>query len=81
MTGMRTILAVVLILSIMLTGASVAEEKPIVKVLILPKFEVGKMYGDFPGEAQFYYETIWKAPRSLSFPAAIFTIRTVLHCT
>ena len=56
MTGMRTILAVVLILSIMLTGASVAEEKPIVKVLILPKFEVGKMYGDFPGEAQFYYE-------------------------
>ncbi len=27
-----------------------------VKVLLLPKFEVGEMSGDFPGEAQFYYE-------------------------
>ena len=27
-----------------------------VKVLILPKFEVGELEGDFPGEAQYYYE-------------------------
>lgn len=27
-----------------------------VKVLILPKFEFGEMKGDFPGEAQYYYE-------------------------
>ena len=27
-----------------------------VKVLLLPKFEVGEMSGDFPGEAQDYYE-------------------------
>lgn len=27
-----------------------------VKVLILPKFEVGELDGDFPGEAQHYYE-------------------------
>lgn len=27
-----------------------------VKVLILPKFEIGEMAGDFPGEAQYYYE-------------------------
>ena len=27
-----------------------------VKVLLLPKFEVGEMSGDFPGEAQFFYE-------------------------
>ncbi len=27
-----------------------------VKVLILPKFEVGEMAGDFPGEAQLFYE-------------------------
>ena len=27
-----------------------------VKVLILPHFEVGEMSGDFPGEAQYYYE-------------------------
>lgn len=34
-----------------------AEEAPIeIKVLILPKFENGEMSGDFPGEAQYYYE-------------------------
>ena len=33
-----------------------SEKKLSVKVLILPKFEVGEMTGDFPGEAQFYYE-------------------------
>ena len=27
-----------------------------VKVLILSKFEIGEMAGDFPGEAQYYYE-------------------------
>ncbi len=27
-----------------------------VKVLLLPKFEVGEISGDFPGEAQYYYE-------------------------
>ena len=27
-----------------------------VKVLVLPKFEIGEMTGDFPGEAQYYYE-------------------------
>ena len=41
-----------------LTGCSsqpVSQAIP-VKVLILPKFEVGEMTGDFPGEAQNYYE-------------------------
>ena len=28
-----------------------------VQVLIIPKFEVDQMTGDFPGEAQYYYET------------------------
>lgn len=27
-----------------------------VKILILPKLEIGEMSGDFPGEAQFFYE-------------------------
>ena len=27
-----------------------------VKALLLPKFEIGEMAGDFPGEAQYYYE-------------------------
>ena len=54
-----TFLAVVL----MAAGAvSMAEEAapqalPLpVKVLLLPKFEIGEMSGDFPGEAQYYYE-------------------------
>jgi len=37
------------------------EQYPIpVKVLILPKFEIGAMEGDFPGEAQLYYEEYLK---------------------
>ena len=28
----------------------------VIKALILPKFESGEMAGDFPGEAQYYYE-------------------------
>lgn len=32
------------------------DQKLPVKVLILPKFEIGEMEGDFPGEAQFFYE-------------------------
>ena len=27
-----------------------------VKVLLLPKFEISEMSGEFPGEAQYYYE-------------------------
>ena len=37
-------------------GEEGGQEKIVIKVLILPKFEVGEMDGDFPGEAQHYYE-------------------------
>ena len=41
------------------TGETAAE--PIsIKVLILPKFESGEMTGDFPGEAQYYYDAYVK---------------------
>ena len=40
------------------------EEKIPVKVLILPKFEVDRLYGDTPGEAQFYYEEYLKGGES-----------------
>ena len=42
----------------MLTGCSsqATDQRNPVRVLILPKFEVGAMVGDFPGEAQFFYE-------------------------
>ncbi len=57
---MRMILtAVLMILMTAASGRAYAEEPsdPLpVKVLLLPKFEVGAMAGDFPGEAQYYYE-------------------------
>lgn len=52
--------ALVIMLAIGLSGCageSSSDEKIPVKVLILPAFEVEQMSGDFPGEAQFYYET------------------------
>ena len=60
---MKKILFTVLVFALMAAGiVSAGEEaaiqaKPLpVKVLLLPKFEVGAMAGDFPGEAQYYYE-------------------------
>lgn len=52
---------VVLMLPILITviagcSSQPSNEKLPVKVLILPKFEVGEMEGDFPGEAQYFYE-------------------------
>ncbi len=52
---MVVLLALVLAVSAMCVCAA-EEEKISVKVLVLPKFEVGGMGGDFPGEAQYYYE-------------------------
>jgi len=56
---MKKMLAFLMMVLLVLTMAvpAVAEEAPIeIKVLILPKFESGEMAGDFPGEAQYYYE-------------------------
>lgn len=47
---------IILILS-MLSGCSAHHGKLPVRVLILPKFEVAEMAGDFPGEAQLFYES------------------------
>ena len=56
---MKKLLA--LLFALVLTAAAafaLAEDaSPIaIKALILPKFESGEMAGDFPGEAQYYYE-------------------------
>ena len=50
------------------TAAADPAEKIPIKVLILPKFEVDAMGGDFPGEAQLYYENIWPGERNTKFP-------------
>ena len=57
---MKKLAAVILalVLALLTVGAAFAEEDKIeIKVLILPKFENGQMEGDFPGEAQYYFET------------------------
>ena len=58
---MKKMLSVLLVLMMLVavipTALADAEDAPIeIKVLILPKFEAGEMSGDFPGEAQYYYE-------------------------
>ena len=56
---MKKLLALLVALMLTATAAfALAEDaSPIaIKALILPKFESGEMAGDFPGEAQYYYE-------------------------
>ena len=55
---MKKLLALLFALVLTATAAfALAEDAPIaIKALILPKFESGEMAGDFPGEAQYYYE-------------------------
>ena len=53
-----------------------AEAIPI-KVLILPKFELGEMSGDYPGEAQFYYERYLDGAESYAIPGG--TVGNVLY--
>lgn len=52
------VIAAILLVIGLLTGCSAhtADQRIPVRVLILPKFEVGAMTGDFPGEAQYFYE-------------------------
>ena len=53
------VIVLILVVAAALAGCSSntsGSEKMPVKVLILPAFEVEKMAGDFPGEAQYYYE-------------------------
>lgn len=51
------LLLVMVLISAVCVPALAEAEAPIeIKALILPKFESGEMAGDFPGEAQYYYE-------------------------
>ena len=46
-------------------------EKIQIKVLILPKFEVDGMAGDFPGEAQYYYERYLDGCETYEIPGGV----------
>lgn len=49
--------ALILILCIpVFSACSATPQKSALRVLIIPKFEIGEMSGDFPGEAQLFYE-------------------------
>ncbi len=50
----------------MQTDPSAEPEK--IRILIIPKFEVGEMQGDFPGEAQYYYENYLKDSKAYDVP-------------
>ena len=52
------------------TAAADPAEKIPIRVLILPKFEVGSMSGDFPGEAQLYYENYLAGGEEYEVPYA-----------
>ena len=52
---MRKALLILLLVFVVISSVWASDAIP-VKVLILPKFENGEMAGDFPGEAQYYYE-------------------------
>ena len=54
---------IVLVLISCLCGCSInqkKEEKIPIRILLLPKFEIGEITGDLPGEAQFFYEAYLK---------------------
>ena len=54
-------LTVILLILLVLCGCSSQgkDQRLPVRVLLLPKFELGEMEGDFPGEAQcFYMESV-----------------------
>lgn len=65
---MKKILALIFILA-SVAFAEAADKIP-VKVLILPKFEVGELKGDFPGEAQYYYEAFLDDGDEYEIPGA-----------
>ena len=60
-----------MLLSVTLFACSAKPEDRVrIKVLLLPKFEIGEMSGDFPGEAQYYYEAYVMGGEVFEIPGA-----------
>ena len=57
-----------LTLCLLLTACARMPERTKVKVLIVPKFEIGEMSGDFPGEAQLFYERYCAGCEEVAIP-------------
>ena len=58
----------VLLCAAVVTTYWLTSKKPEIKVLIIPKFETGEMAGDFPGEAQLFYEEYCKDCEETEIP-------------
>ena len=77
---MKKLLSVVIVTLLLLLGlfgctATASAEGPIaLKALIIPKFEVGEMSGDFPGEAQYYYERYCKGGEVYNIPGVDYPL-------
>ena len=69
---MKRILTVFLVALAALSSLVASDDGKIdVKVLILPKFENGEMSGDFPGEAQYYYEAYVEGGEEYDIPGGM----------
>ncbi len=69
----RKIVSLIIILVHLVCSASYASgagisEKTGLRVLIIPKIEIGEMSGDFPGEAQLFYERYCDGCREIEIP-------------
>ena len=51
-----------------LSACSFSPKKTALRVIIIPKFEVGEMSGDFPGEAQLFYEEYCPGCEEIEIP-------------
>ncbi len=58
-----------LLLCVALFSSCAAQpERTALKVIIIPKFEVGEISGDFPGEAQLFYEHYCAGCQEIEIP-------------
>lgn len=55
---------------ILLCACAQVPDKTKVRALIVPKFEIGKMAGDYPGEAQLFFERYCAGCEEVSIPHA-----------
>ena len=70
-SGVATALAFVFVLVLgipVLSACSTASQKAPLHVLIVPRFESGQISGDFPGEAQLFYEKYCPAAEEIEIP-------------
>lgn len=66
-TGLAIILALAICVQVLAACSSSAKKTPL-RVIIIPKFEIGEMSGDFPGEAQLFYEEYCPGCEEIEIP-------------